>query len=350
MSRRTRLATMTLVAVMGAATFSGTSQGANVIINGWGTITADLGGGALVWSDTAPAVTNTFTYWRTYTGRASVRGTRIGTVDKPVIVRTSAGLPKGARVRATGTARGFVTIAPGTTFAGPVIWCCDTSATEVVVSSDGRGTAPHPAGAGLDGSRVRWIAGGPGGGIIGGANPIENDLGATSAPIAGSPGPGLASIATGVAAWVGADASSVWIGVPADDGVHDARQVPQGGRITSVFATPSFVVTTVRSGSRSTVVRTAVVAGSPRVVWRGTGTPVVAAGGDAIAIGVGTKVLSSRGSSKAKVVGTAKGTVAAVATDGTRVAVFERVTRRVTVKKRTKTVKTTTGRIIGRVR
>ena len=348
MKRRTALG---LLAITGAAglVLTGSAQAANIVLGGWGSITADIGGGALVWSDTAPAKTATFTYWRTDTGRAAFSGS-IGKATKPVVIRTSAGSSNGARVRATGTDRGYVTIAPGAAYAGPIIWCCDSESAEVVVSSDGRDGAPAPAGAGLDGTRVRWIASSASGAVLGSASPVEGDLRATSVSIPGNTGPGLASIATGVAAWADRGATAISIGIPGDDGVSGLRGVAQGGIVKSVFATPAFVVTVVKSGSRAKVMRTDVASGTARTVWSGSGTPVVAAGGNAIVIGSGSKVFSSKGGAKARAAGTAKGIVAALATDGTRIVVFERITRKVTVKKRATNVKSTVGRVLGSVR
>ena len=346
-----RRAALGLLAITGAAglVLTGSAQAANIVLGGWGSITADIGGGALVWSDTAPAKTATFTYWRTDTGRAAFSGS-IGKATKPVVIRTSAGSSNGARVRATGTDRGYVTIAPGAAYAGPIIWCCDSESAEVVVSSDGRDGAPAPAGAGLDGTRVRWIASSASGAVLGSASPVEGDLRATSVSIPGNTGPGLASIATGVAAWADRGATAISIGIPGDDGVSGLRGVAQGGIVKSVFATPAFVVTVVKSGSRAKVVRTDVASGTARTVWSGSGTPVVAAGGNAIVIGSGSKVFSSKGGAKARAAGTAKGIVAALATDGTRIVVFERITRKVTVKKRATNVKSTVGRVLGSVR
>ncbi len=348
MKRRTALG---LLAITGAAglVLTGSAQAANIVLGGWGSITADIGGGALVWSDTAPAKTATFTYWRTDTGRAAFSGS-IGKATKPVVIRTSAGSSNGARVRATGTDKGYVTIAPGAAYAGPIIWCCDSESAEVVVSSDGRDGAPAPAGAGLDGTRVRWIASSASGAVLGSASPVEGDLRATSVSIPGNTGPGLASIATGVAAWADRGATAISIGIPGDDGVSGLRGVAQGGIVKSVFATPAFVMTVVKSGSRAKVVRTDVTSGTARTVWSGSGTPVVAAGGNAIVIGSGSKVFSSKGGAKARAAGTAKGIVAALATDGTRIVVFERITRKVTVKKRATNVKSTVGRVLGSVR
>ena len=346
-----RRAALGLLAITGAAglVLTGSAQAANIVLGGWGSITADIGGGALVWSDTAPAKTATFTYWRTDTGRAAFSGS-IGKATKPVVIRTSAGSSNGARVRATGTDRGYVTIAPGAAYAGPIIWCCDSESAEVVVSSDGRDGAPAPAGAGLDGTRVRWIASSASGAVLGSASPVEGDLRATSVSIPGNTGPGLASIATGVAAWADRGATAISIGIPGDDGVSGLRGVAQSGIVKSVFATPAFVVTVVKSGSRAKVVRTDVASGTARTVWSGSGTPVVAAGGNAIVIGSGSKVFSSKGGAKARAAGTAKGIVAALATDGTRIVVFERITRKVTVKKRATNVKSTVGRVLGSVR
>ncbi len=348
MKRRTALGLLALTGAAGLA-LTGSAQAANIVLGGWGSITADIGGGALVWSDTAPAKTAAFTYWRTDTGRAAFSGS-IGKATKPVVIRTSAGISNGARVRATGTDKGYVTIAPGAAYAGPIIWCCDSESAEVVVSSDGRDGAPAPAGAGLDGTRVRWIASSASGAVLGSASPVEGDLRATSVSIPGNTGPGLASIATGVAAWAERGATAISIGIPGDDGVSGLRGVAQGGIVKSVFATPAFVVTVVKSGSRAKVVRTDVASGTARTVWSGSGTPVVAAGGNAIVIGSGSNVFSSKGGAKARAAGTAKGIVAALATDGTRIVVFERITRKVTVKKRATNVKSTVGRVLGSVR
>lgn len=348
MKRRTALGLLAITGAAGLA-LTGSAQAANIVLGGWGSITADIGGGALVWSDTAPAKTAAFTYWRTDTGRAAFSGS-IGKATKPVVIRTSAGISNGARVRATGTDKGYVTIAPGAAYAGPIIWCCDSESAEVVVSSDGRDGAPAPAGAGLDGTRVRWIASSASGAVLGSASPVEGDLRATSVSIPGNTGPGLASIATGVAAWAERGATAISIGIPGDDGVSGLRGVAQGGIVKSVFATPAFVVTVVKSGSRAKVVRTDVASGTARTVWSGSGTPVVAAGGNAIVIGSGSNVFSSKGGAKARAAGTAKGIVAALATDGTRIVVFERITRKVTVKKRATNVKSTVGRVLGSVR
>ena len=348
MKRRTALGLLAITGAAGLA-LTGSAQAANIVLGGWGSITADIGGGALVWSDTAPAKPAAFTYWRTDTGRAAFSGT-IGKATKPVVIRTSAGISNGARVRATGTDKGYVTIAPGAAYAGPIIWCCDSESAEVVVSSDGRDGAPAPAGAGLDGTRVRWIASSASGAVLGSASPVEGDLRATSVSIPGNTGPGLASIATGVAAWAERGATAISIGIPGDDGVSGLRGVAQGGIVKSVFATPAFVVTVVKSGSRAKVVRTDVASGTARTVWSGSGTPVVAAGGNAIVIGSGSNVFSSKGGAKARAAGTAKGIVAALATDGTRIVVFERITRKVTVKKRATNVKSTVGRVLGSVR
>lgn len=344
-----------LAAIAGSAlVLAGAGSGAAsaaVKIGDWGTITADMAGGTLVWSDTQTARTKTFTYWRTDAARARVSGNGISGVTEPVAVRTSAGPITGAEIRATGTARGFVLTASGATFAGPVSWCCTAEAVEVVVSSDGDGAAPHPFSAGLDGARVRWIAaapGGAGGAVLGSADPVENAERATSAPIPGRPGPGLASVARGIAAWADVGGSSVRWGTPADDGVSGIREAAQGGRVLAVRAVPGFIVSVVRAGGYR-VTRTDAASGAVTVLWRGSARPQVGAGGRAVAIGAGRAVLTSRGGAARKV-GDAKGPIAAVATDGSRVAVFERVSRTAKVKGRVTTVRTTDVRIAGRVR
>jgi len=317
-------------------------------VNGWGAISADMAGGTLVWADAQPARTRTFTYWRTDASRARVSGTRISGVTKPVTVRTSAGALTGSAIRATGLSRGFTLTASGASFAGPVTWCCTPEGQEVVVSSNGAGDAPHPYASGLDGTRVRWIAGTRDGAVLGSADPVEYQERQTSAAIPGNTGPGLASVTTGIAAWADRGGSLIRFGVPADDGVANLREARQGGRVLEVRATPRFIAAVVRRGGYR-VTRTDVATGRVRIVWRGAKRPRIAAGGRAIAIGAGRTVLTSRGGSARKVAD-ARGAIAAVATNGTRVAVFERITRRVTKGKRTTSVRSTAVRIAGRVR
>lgn len=334
--------------IVGSAVLAGPALGVTSI-SGWGAIDADMGGGVLVWADAAPAKTRTFTYWRVDVGRARVFGARIGPVTRPVAVRTSAGPMTGASIRATGTARGLTVTASGSTFAGPVIWCCDAEDVEVVVSSDGRHDAPHPLAAGLDGARVRWIESAGSTAALGSADPVEDAPNTALATIPGRPGPGLASVARGIAAWADVGGGTLRIGVPSDAGVTGIREIAQGGRVLTVRAVPGMIATVVRTRSGHRVVRTDVASGKTSVVWTGRARPRIAVGGRAIAIGTGAGVLASRGGT-AKAVGTARGTIAAVATDGSRVAVFERVRRRVKTGRRTASVRYTDARIIGRVR
>lgn len=326
---------------------AGSASGA-VNIGGWGQIHADMGGGAIAWADAQPAKTKTFTYWRVDAAHARVSGNRITGDTEPVAVRTSAGPLTGVDIRMAGPQRAFTLTASGDAFAGPVIWCCTAEDLEVVVSSDSDGAAPHPFGAGMDGTRVRWIAGGPGGAFLGSGDAVENAERVTSATIPGNPGPGLASIAQGIAAWADRGGSSIRIGVPSDSGVSGIREVAQGGRVAQVRAVPGYVVSVVRAGGWR-VTRTDAATGAVAVVWKGSARPQIGAGGRAIAIGAGRAVLTSRGGAARKV-GDARGPIAAIATDGSRVAVFERVSRKAKVGKATKTVRTTAVRIVGRVR
>ena len=344
---RGRIIAAGIAAAGGVGLLAGTASGA-VNIGGWGQITADMGGGAIAWSDAQPAKTKTFTYWRVDAAHARVGGGGISGETEPVAVRTSAGPLTGVDIRIAGPRRAFTLTASGSTFAGPVIWCCTTEDLEVVVSSDSDGAAPHPYGAGMDGTRVRWIGGGPGGAFLGSGDAVENAERVTSAAIPGNPAPGLASIAQGIAAWADKGGSSIRIGVPADTGVTGIREVPQGGRVAQVRAVPGFVVAVVRaSGWR--VTRTDASTGAVTVVWKGSARPQIGAGGRAIAIGAGRAVLTSRGGA-AKKVADARGPIAAIATDGSRVVVFERVSRKAKVGKATKTVRTTAVRVAGRVR
>ncbi|MSO44287.1 MAG: hypothetical protein EXQ74_03090 [Thermoleophilia bacterium] len=346
MRRSFRFAQLGAALAIGAVVAAHPALGA-IRIDGWGAISADMGGGVLVWANSAPATTKTFTYWRSVVGRSRVSGSRLAKPDAPVTVRTSAGPLPGTIVRATSADRGFTLTASGRGFAGPVIWCCTTDSLEVVVSSDGDGNALRPVAAGLDGTRVRWIASNGSTSVLGSADPVESATRETSAPIAGATGPGLASIAPGIAAWAEMGGTSIRVGTPADDGVSEIREIAQGGRVLFVIAVPGLVATVVTVAGRHRVVRTDVTSDRTTIVWTGGPRPHVALAGDAIAIGVGDTVLTSR-AGRARAIGTATGAIAAVATDGSHVAVFERRTMR--ARAGASLVRATTVRIIGRVR
>jgi hypothetical protein len=118
--------------------------------------------------------------------------------------------------------------------------------------------------------------------------------------------------------------------------------------VAVIVMTMLVIVAVVRAGGYR-VTRTDTATGRVSVVWRGSPRPQVGAGGQAIAIGAGRVVLTSRGGA-ARRAGTANGPIAAVATDGSRVAVFERGSRKARAGKSVKTVRTTAVRIAGRVR
>lgn len=348
MKRRGAVTAAALGAAATALAIGTATAGATVNIGGWGTMGADWQGTTLVWADAQPAKTKTFTYWRTDGAAARVSGSRISGVEEPVVVRTSAGPITGNDIRATGQAKGFTMTASGGTFAGPVTWCCTSEGLEVVTASDSDGAAPHPYGAGLDGTRVRWIGAGPSGAFIGAGDPVENAERETTAPIPGRPGPGLASVAAGIAAWADVGGSSIRFGVPSDSGVSGIREAAQGGRVLYVRVVPGTIAAVVKAGGYR-VTRTDTATGAVAVVWRGSARPVINVSGSVIAIGAGRLVLTSRGGNARKV-GNARGPVSAVATNGSRVAVFERVSRKAKVQGRVTTVRTTAVRIIGGVR
>jgi hypothetical protein len=258
----------------------------------------------------------------------TARGFR-GTPETSVTVRTSAGPMDGGQIRATGTDGGFVVVASGRGFPAPVIWCCDREDTQVVVESDGRRGAPEVVAAALDGTRVRMLARRATGGVLISADASESAPRRTEAGFPGRPGPRQAAMARGLVAWADTPAYGrgrvVRVGTPTDTGVRGVRSLAQPGPVLGLWAAPGVVVAATRVRGRVEVARHDLPRGVRRVLWRGPAVPPLAVGGGAVAVADGRRVLAGRGAAL-RPVRTARGVVAALATDGRRLAVFERGT------------------------
>jgi hypothetical protein len=101
----------------------------------------------------------------------------------------------------------------------------------------------------------------------------------------------------------------------------------QPGTVVGLWiGAPSTVVAASRTAGGVEVARHDLPAGTRRVVFRGSRVPPLAAGGGVLAVADGRRVLAGRGA-LAEVRRTS-GVVVALATDGRRLAIFERLTGR----------------------
>ena len=314
-----------------------------VTLDGWFDHAAALSGAGLVVSEAAtvhvdprriagsPPGAAPFDYYRAETSRVRLNAARTrfeGTLETPVSVRSSIAA-MGSGILAPGGAGSFVTAPSSRRAAAPVIWCCDPEGVETVVESDGRADAPVTLAATVDGGRVRFLqARADGGAVLVGVDPVGLGERRTAVDVPVRTGAGLAALAPGLLAWVDPAAPAVLARAPAGDaGLGGVAVTALPGPAVRVWASRGLVVVAARVGAGVRLIRVDVATGAARGVWSGARVPRVSVGGGAVAVGDGRRVLASR-SGVLRPVGRGRGPLAAVAVDGRRVALLERVRAR----------------------
>lgn len=315
---------------------------------GWPAVTAEFSGGTLVWAESRtirlpgdPALRQPgFPYWSVESYSVALRNrTFLSAAARRVVVRNQVGPNDRTKVAGGGSAgRGrFTVLAGGRRFAPPLIWCCtEDRGIEVVLESDGRDGGPAVIAASPDGSSVRYllrqdeavrlISVDP---ALMDVNPVGALLGRTEAPFP-TPAPDRVAMAPGVVAWVDAAAGpgpqAVRVArISADGTLSEAAPLRQPGQVLRIWASRPVLAVAVRRGpGRIEIARHEVATGRRSVLWRGSRVPPVAIGGGAIVVADGRRVLGGRGA-RMRLARTAAGVVAALATDGRRVASFERI-------------------------
>ena len=314
-----------------------------VTLDGWADRAAAFSGTTLVVAEAAtvhvdprviagsPPGATPFDYYRAETSRVRLNRARTrftGALETPVSVRTSIAA-MGPGILAPGGAGSFVTAPSSDRAATPVIWCCDPEGVETVVESDGRADAPVTVAATIDGGRVRFLqARADGSAVLVGVDPVGAGGRRTVVDVPVRTRAGLAALAPGRLAWVNPAAPAVLARASAGDtGLGAVATTALPGPAVGVWASRGLVVVAVRVGAGVRLVRVDPATGAASTVWRGPRAPRVSVGGGAVAVAAGRRVLASR-SGPLRAVGRGRGPVAAVAVDGRRVALLERVRAR----------------------
>jgi hypothetical protein len=316
------------VLTLGLGAAAGSAQAAPLAVSGWPQISSHIEGSTLLWATTVTNRLRGFDYWAAEVSRVPLgkNGPR-GLAETPVVVRTQAG-PLGPIALAPGAGGSFTLLARGRNFPPPVIWCCDDEGVEVVMESEGRDTAPRALAAGADGTRVRMLLATPTAArlVSASALPGETALPRAEVDFPGRPQEPLAAISGLRVAWVDETApNEVRTGALSDAGVAMGASLPQPGPVAAVWTTASgIVVVASRVGSGVQISRHDTASGGARrVVFRGSRVPPLSVGGGVVTVADGRRVLAGRTSlSEVRVT---KGVVASVATDGRRLAIFERL-------------------------
>jgi hypothetical protein len=337
---RTRGAAALLAAACGVGLgIAGDAAAAPLRVEGWGSMTADFSGKELVFRDSgAVPVTSgsgatrrtVFSYYYTYGWRVPLGAAGpSGPVTRAIAARTQAGPMRAATIVGDGKG-GFVLVVGGRGFAPPVIWCCNAAGIENVLESDGRATAPSVVAAALDGKRVRMVMGRRSRFQIVSVN-ADDEIGTTRtppAPFPGTPSAGKIAIARGVVAWADAPGQYatrpvVKVGVPSDTLVRSVRTLRQPGQVLRVWAAKRLVVVATRTRTGVELARYDLPSPRRVPIWSGRRLGPVDLGNGVVALGVGRTVYASR-AGRLRPVARAARNIPTLATDGVRLAVFQR--------------------------
>ncbi|HJZ62066.1 MAG TPA: hypothetical protein VKD47_07925 [Miltoncostaeaceae bacterium] len=334
--RPTRSAT---ALVLGAACLAAIAPAARAdelrTLDGWPSVAAALSGDNLVYLRSAAAPAKGYTVYRTEAWRLPIQPALslfTGVRETPITIRTSAGRTT-AGMLSGGAGGAFTLAATGKGFAPPVIWCCDPKGDEVVLESDSRPDAPQTIAVGTDGAATRFLVGDAEAGfeltsvnVVGPTPTQAADYVTTKFAFPGKPVRGLAAIGTGLVAWADRPGPpQVSVGAPGPTGLSGVQALAQPGRVLGVWAGGTTFVALAKAPDGLELARYDLPSLQRTVIWTfRKPPPAVAVGGGAVTFVDGRNVIFTAPGRAPKGLMRAKGPVVALATDGQRVAVFDR--------------------------
>jgi hypothetical protein len=304
-------------------------------LDGWPALAAALSGDNLVYLRSAAAPAKGYTVYRTEAWRLPIRPAEsvfTGVREVPITIRTSAGRTTGGLLSG-GAGGAFSLVATGKGFPPPVIWCCDPKGDEVVLQSDSRADAPQTIAVGSDGAATRFLIGNAETGyllksvnVVGPAPTQAADYATTKVAFPGKPVRGLAAIGTGLVAWADRPGpAQVSVGAPGPTAVTGVQVLPQPGRVLGVWAGGATVVVLSKAPDGLELGRYDMPSLQRTLIWTFRTPPTaLAVGGGVVTFVDGRNVILTAPGRASKGLMRAKGPVVALATDGRRVAVFDR--------------------------
>ena len=280
-----------------------------------------------------------YTIHRTDTYRLPLAGARFtGARIDGMVLRTSAGRTTAGPIFGDDTGR-YGIMATGQGFPPQVVFCCLADKRDLPVEADGRVGGSIAVAATLDGPLLRYVLRdpGPGGGHRLVSYTVSEAPGQPftqriSRPLDAQPSGSLIAMAPGIIAWVDRrNPAEVWVATTPSGGfdAFGGLAIPQPGTVLRLLVTRRMVVTLVRRGGVIQLIRFDGPAWTPTVVWSGAKAPAFTAAGDRTVALVNGRVVQQQVAGRARrTVLRLRGTPAALATDGRRVAVLERVSTR----------------------
>lgn len=279
-----------------------------------------------------------YTIFRTDTYRLPLSGARFtGARIDGMVLRTSAGRTTAGPIFGDDTGR-YGIVATGRNFPPQVVFCCLTNKRDQPVEADGRVGGAVTVAATLDGPLVRYILRDPAGGHRLVSYTVSEAPGQpftqrVSRPIDTQPSRSLIAMAPGIVAWVDQRNTAEVRLATTPAGQFDAfagPAIPQPGTVVRLHVTRTMVVTLVRTATGFELIRFDAPTWTPTVIWTGTKAPALTAAGDrTVALVNGAVVQQQVPGRPRRTVLRLRGPAAALATDGRRIVVLERLRTRV---------------------
>lgn len=333
--RRLIALTLTVACVLTAPAFADPAN--QVRVRDWRPMSVAIRGNSLVYGiSTVNAMRGGYTVYQTDTFRIPIRGTvpsAIGRRVQGVLMRTSAGAGTAGPLVTDAQGRHLI-VATGANFTPQVIACCTDAGLPTPVEVSGAPGAPVTLAATLEWPNARMLTVGDGdltlvsyGLHMASPYPTTGRLGRR---LGSPPRRRLAAIAPGAVAWVDATSGDVRVmsiptpldGAPADVvTIHPQDEVR---RLAVSATTVALVRGTGDTGYQ--LVRYDAPAWTPTVVWRGARLPdAMVLDGQALVLGIGTRIVHHTPAGGLITAVRVATKAAALATDGTRVVVVERI-------------------------
>jgi hypothetical protein len=309
-------------------------------IRDWPRMSIGLSGNNVAYATstaTTIALGGRYTIFRTDTYRLPLAGARLtGARIDGMVLRTSAGRTTAGPIFGDRTGR-FGIVATGQNFPPQVVFCCLADKRDLPVEADGRAGGPVTVAAALDGPLLRYILRDPAGGHRLVSYTVSEEPGQpftqrVSRPIDAQPSGSLIAMAPGIIAWVDRRNTAEVRLATTPSGQFEAfgdLTIPQSGTVVRLHVTRTMVVTLVRRSSGYQLIRFDAPSWTPTVVWSGSKPPPYTAAGDRTVALVNGAVVQQHVPGRARrTVLRLRGTIAALATDGRRIAVLERLRTR----------------------
>lgn len=313
-------------------------------VGGWNPMSVTFAGNKIAYARSEAALIRPggYTVHRTDTFTVGLSGAKLGSRRvEGIVLRTSAGRTTAGALVGDPTGHHLLT-ATGSGFVPQLIYCCSQDLAikdlPLPIEASGRADGPVTLAATIDGPLVRYVRSGGGTqefvSYATANGPLLSLFGRTAVPLTADIDGKLVGMAPGLLAWVDrAVPPSVHLAAISPD---QAAPIPgpviaQPGRVLRLHVSEHAVVTVVELADGTVqVIRHDPPSWTPTVVWSGSRVPTLTALGDR------TVVLVDGGVLQQQVIGAARrniyrirGKAAALASDGKRVAVIERRSKRV---------------------